>query len=453
MKICIRLFALTFAFLVMSGVEALACSCMTGIPPCQTYWEASAVFVGRRVGERTVTVEEGEGANKYKREQRVFRFAVERAFRGVTADFVEVQTGLGSGDCGIFFNHVDRYLVYAYDGAKGGRLWTNMCTRTAPVAAAAEDLQYIAGLSPSGVSAGGTIYGRVNKQVRESRGEEQDEVTYAPVAGARVEIEGGGKSFGVETDGEGRYRAAGLAPGDYSVRLKLPDTLLIHAPVRKVKIEGSGCASETFTVEPNGRLSGRVFDAEGRPASRAGLVLSAAEKKDKAYRGHVAAATTDAEGRYEFHGIPPGRYIIRMRPDAEQPYGGAPYPAVYHPNVRDPAKAEAVGVGEGERVEAYDLHLPPRPAERTVEGVVTYADGAPAAGVDVNYSSPEDPDTQGGAKTDAEGRFSFRGYEALSYRVMANVWSAGKDAWVSSKQADVPAGGPVEPLRIVVPRP
>ena len=123
-------------------------------------------------------------------------------------------------------------------------------------------------------------------------------------------------------------------------------------------------------------------------------------------------------------------------------------------NARDPAKAEAIPVGEGQKVEGYDLHLPPRPAERTIEGVVTYPDGSPAADISVNYSSPDAPDSHGSAKTDAEGRFSFKGYEALSYRMQASVLNAAGNQWLSSKPAEVPAaGGAAGSLRLVVPRP
>jgi hypothetical protein len=454
MKTKLKLSALLLVAFVAFAPESLACSCASS-PPCRGYWEASAVFVGRRVGVRTVTVEVGVGESKYKREMRVFRFAVDRAYRGAKSPFVEVRTGMGGGDCGITFNASEQYLVYAYADDETGTLGTGICTRTAPVAEAAEDLQYIAGLSsPGSKRSGGSVYGAVHKQVREPRGEEEDdEIKTIPVARARVEIEGGGRSSAVETDAEGEYRVEGLAPGDYTVRLKLPETLFIHGPERKVSIAGSVCVGEWFSVEPNGRLVGRVFDSEGRPAAGVSLRLKAAGRKKLRHHGYTTATATAPDGTYEFKGVPPGRYVIQMRFDGEGMYGGTPFPLIYHPNVSDREQAEVVEIGEGARVEGYDLRLPPRPAARTIEGTVTYPDGTPAAELSVNYSSPDAPDTYGSAQTDASGRFSFKGYEALRYKVWASVLSAAGGRWLSSEVLDVPAGGAAAPLKVVVPRP
>src|ERR1041384_3833928 len=73
------------------GWSALSCTCkyeLAGRPPCASYWEADAIFVGRvtRISVR-------RGAQGY--DHKMVRLAVEDAFLGVSKRTVEVWTGLG----------------------------------------------------------------------------------------------------------------------------------------------------------------------------------------------------------------------------------------------------------------------------------------------------------------------------------------------------------------------
>jgi hypothetical protein len=71
-----------------------------------------------------------------------FTFAVERTWRGPASKTIRVVTGRGGGDCGVPFERGKRYLVYGYKSAHGE--WhTNICTRTRPADAAAEDLAFL----------------------------------------------------------------------------------------------------------------------------------------------------------------------------------------------------------------------------------------------------------------------------------------------------------------------
>jgi hypothetical protein len=421
---------------------------LTVTPPCQAYWQASAVFAGQVVGVSRVKVKEGGGSY----DQRSFRFAVERAYRGVQGDFVEVQTGLGGGDCGYHFEMGERYLVYGYARKDGDPISTGICTRTAPLAGASEDLQYIAGLSrPKG---GGVIFGGVSKPRRETRddGGQQIKVNVqVPQAGVKVSVAGEGGTYEASTDAAGRFRFEALPAGEYVLRLVPPETLYVYGPERKVKIGDGGCAVEHFTVESNGRLTGVVYDAEGRPFARAALLLSEAEHGKDRWRGHIAHATSDAEGRYKFEGVPPGRYILNMRFDGQETSSASPFPNVYHPRTRDPSEAAVIEIGEGELINDYHLRLPPPPAERLVEGVVVWPDGSPAEGVNLNYRASGHEHASYGVKIAAGGRFSFKAYEGLVYTIQASYRSA-KGEWVASQTFTVPEAGAVGPVRVIVPR-
>ena len=461
MKGVLRFVGLLFASLVFFGDEARACMCASGPPPCQSYWQASAVFVGVVTGAtmkkppkmELEEIRRRADAGEDMRTWRVFHIAVERSFRGETGTQVDVYTGMGDYDCGYGFRVGGRYLVYAYYDEKSARFSTSICTRTAPIGEADEDLEYIESLSKN-ASSGGTINGQVVRNRREPGEEhEGDQFVQQPFAGAEVEIKGAGKTMRVRTDGAGKFQASGLPAGEYTVKLEVPETLRAYGPERKVTITGSGCVNEWFQVEPNGILSGRVFDSSGQPAARVKLRLSDAAKGEQYFRGHSNYATTDDEGRYRFEGVPPGRFIINMRFDGEEE-SSRPFPNLYHPNARRAEEAAVVEIGESEKREDYDLHLPPKPQERTIEGVAVFSDGKPAAGVSLNYSAPDLPHSSYvyTVTTDGAGRFSFKGYEGMRYKIWASMRGAD-NKWISSQPVDVPASGEGTPVRVLIPRP
>src|SRR5262245_29851072 len=94
--------------------DVKACSCMEGEPPpCEEYWRSEAVFAGKVIKKSIFYVEEGEGDSRYKYQQMLVRFSIERAFKGIAGDEVEIVTGMGDSDCGYHFKDGERYVVYA----------------------------------------------------------------------------------------------------------------------------------------------------------------------------------------------------------------------------------------------------------------------------------------------------------------------------------------------------
>src|SRR2546430_13451089 len=131
------------AVLVLAAGRTFACECAGSRPPCQEYWEASAVFIGTVINSRTVTVKEGT----YPEQMRAVRISLDEIFRGVEGAEVEILTGFGGGDCGFGFRQAQQYLVYAYRSEQDQKLYTSICTRTKLVSAADKDLAYMRGLS------------------------------------------------------------------------------------------------------------------------------------------------------------------------------------------------------------------------------------------------------------------------------------------------------------------
>ena len=111
----------------------LACTCAV-LPPQQAFARSTAVFAG------TVTGIEGpaEGSVVSSADPVRVRFSVWRVWKGPRQRALVVSTARMSISCGYPFTTGGVYLVYAYD--RDGALETNLCTRTRPLALAAEDL-------------------------------------------------------------------------------------------------------------------------------------------------------------------------------------------------------------------------------------------------------------------------------------------------------------------------
>jgi len=79
---------------------------------------------------------------------RLVTMQVSHAYRGQADGAVTVLTGLGGGDCGFDFEVGQEYLVYA-NRITGGRLFTSICTGTAPLEQAAAKVRFLRGELPA----------------------------------------------------------------------------------------------------------------------------------------------------------------------------------------------------------------------------------------------------------------------------------------------------------------
>ncbi len=127
----IGLVALLFAIVLTSF--SLACSCMMTGTPAEHLGVFDAVFEG----EVTEIEHNTRGVTDFYE----IEFKVSRAWKGVTHDEIEIETSDSSASCGFNFVEGKKYIVYAND--EEGRLTVNICSRTALVDDAREDLDYL----------------------------------------------------------------------------------------------------------------------------------------------------------------------------------------------------------------------------------------------------------------------------------------------------------------------
>ncbi len=432
------LLGVSVLIVLLASGRVLACGCEKPGPPCKAYGEASVVFIGT-----VKSVTEGSRTRKpngeVNFESRLFKFSVEETFSGAPTKESEVATGLSAGDCGYPFVKGASYLVYAYRDEKDGRLYTSFCTRTKRVSNASEDLQYLRSLAVTPRTV--TISGKVQRHLSHAGNYAQG---YVPMEGTVLSVEGADQPKEVRTDASGNFEITGLKPGTLKLKLHLSDELTTYRPERVLKFESAGCASEVFYVGDNGRISGRVLDAEGNPVSGLGVVIL--PLTGWAINWY---AKTDAEGRYKASSIPAGEYMVginirgqsRSIEPAELPrdflcpncvifvdtlladeQAGA-YPRLFYPGVFKTEKAQRLLISPGQEVRDIDFRLPQRPAESIVKGRVLKADGTPAAGALVSYRDVTYEDLitfNYGMRTNAQGEFSFKAYRGGRYIVEAD---------------------------------
>lgn len=104
------------------------------------------------------------------------------------------------------------------------------------------------------------------------------------------------------TDGEGRYRLAGLTPGSYQVTVtsgELSDTLWAKAEV------GAGIRRLDFRFPSGAQVSGQVVDSAGAPVPRAALSLVPVEA------GHTSNTISRADGTFTFRAVQDGDFNLR----------------------------------------------------------------------------------------------------------------------------------------------
>ena len=412
-KLTILAFAIALLACLTSKVDA---KCAEPPPPCQAYRMASAVFVGRVAEITSTEVETNQGARKSRYPQASVRFVVEQAYKGVHGLEVEII----EGDVGrqSRFKQGEQYFVYAYRHPQNGRLQVGRCTPVISLADAKDHLEYVREL-PQAIP-GSRIFGSV-VQYR-SNLKERTYNLIEPLANIEITIEAAnGKRFGALTDREGHYKIVGLRPGTYTVRAALPEHL-DGEPVRKIDVTHGGCAEASFFASANSRISGKVLDAEGQPVPDISVELIPVDVKevDDDFFMKIENHYSNEHGRYELKEVPPGRYLMGINLSDETPNQYTPYPRTYFPGVKDRNQATVISVGEHQKLEDYDLHLPPRLAEGTITGSVLWPNGRPAVGARVRlvYTDHE-WNVYDEVETDSHGRYSIKGYEGFEYWLKA----------------------------------
>jgi hypothetical protein len=420
--------------------EAFACQCAGEGKPCEEYWKASIVFAGLVTGSATVTLKEGD----YTTYKRVVDIKVDHAYKGIGGSEVQVLTGMGDSDCGYGFRVGEKYLVYAFR-TEDNKLETSICTRTGPLSEADEDLDYIRGISRA--PRGSLIFGEVSR-----RDQYAEDGQSKPVEGVKITIQGQSKRIEVVTDSKGQYKASGLPPGTYKLKIKPPEGLSIYNPESETTVSDRGCAEVGFWVEPDTQITGKVSDLQSKPISN--LLIELVPVKPASNSSYPQFIRTDNDGRYEIKLVKPGRYLLGVRIFGSAGSTYVPYPRTYYPGVPDEARATIITIAEGQVINDVDWQLPPALIEKTLEGVVIWPDGQPVKGATVWLKEIEyaDKDMPYRVTTGEQGDFSFKVYAGMKYSLLAVYDSETKGKQKRSAVLEIRVAENPEIVKLIVSR-
>jgi protocatechuate 3,4-dioxygenase beta subunit len=328
-----------------------------------------------------------------------------RAVRGTPRD-VLVAPIMGSEDCFYQFRTGRRYAIVAMRLADG-RLAPSDLTR--PIETSAGLLAYVRSLGQSGKA---QLWGTVSMPAEWT----EWEVTYGPVPEARVTVRGP-VTRSATTDAHGEYRFADLPRGQYSIDVDLPETSAFLRPLETHRVEfrsSDPCAEISFAAKSRSRIQGVVVDERGQPVPDAFVMLQAVDYRDRSGIGDFPGMglQTNAQGRYVFSDLPPGRYIVGVN----HPSRSKPYLEAY---ASTSGGETTLSLDMGERVILEPLRLT-RLSPRTIAGVVLSKNGEPMAGVQVSlWWTSALGHLRGGTvgQTDDAGRFRIAAWQGIEYRV------------------------------------
>lgn len=204
----------------------------------------------------------------------------------------------------------------------------------------------------------------------------------APVGGARVWAESGGKTArartSVATDQsrtDGIYELTGLAPGTYRLEVDTPEGV---SPTEgySVEVAAGAVATRDLVLEEVGAIQGTVVDSTGAPISGVNIRVVSTSGAF----GGTPGQHTDATGAFRVTGQRPGSYRVTASRGWSEP--------LRKPGTNDDAKqGELVEVRAGQTA---TVKLVVEARSGTITGVVVDADGKPVADAFVSAARESD---------------------------------------------------------------
>jgi hypothetical protein len=315
------------------------------------------------------------------------RIRVDEAFKGLSRGKT-IELHQGGTDCDAKFRTGQRAVFYLHAGSVAGSFSVPWCARALGSGeSGGDDLLFLRGLPRSAV--GTRLSGEVEIY--------EDSPRAGGLPNVRVKVMGRtGLVRETVTNGAGVYEVFGLRPGRYSVSIDAPKGLKVKFPIvtgsqsvpgddAAVVLARDGGASVGFALQADTRLSGRILDAEGAPIT--GMCFALQPVEGRGDKDAQSGCSTE-DGVFTMAMMPPGKYLLVARDDVllDRLRSSS---TLYYPGVRDREWASVVSIEAGSYLEHLEIRLPPDEKRYKFSGKLRFADGAPAAGAIVTFTSPE----------------------------------------------------------------
>ena len=358
--------------------DAAACSCVE-LSPCARFAQASAVFVGE-------VMDVGAQGDR-----QMVRIRVVQSWKGQLGEIVTVSGGSRRSSCEFEFNPGERWLIYASESEAG--LVTHVCSGGGRLRTGEP--------MPDLLPVPGRVYGAVAERpierIAQSRKDESDPSVPVRSGRAILEVAGGRQEAAIV---DGRFQFDGVGPGQGQIRFEL-DGGLDSRPETFMIAYVTDCAAVFAVARPAGRLGGWAKMADGSTASGVTLQLLPRADASKSWSFSGDDTSTADQGRFEFQGLRPGDYVLRVSSYAG-PSGRHPHSVIYYPGVPDAESATVIAVGRQRELEAPFV-LPPALPTRNLTARVTCSDGSTPPIVSIDAKADTDPPQHGDEASSYDG--------------------------------------------------
>lgn len=152
------------------------------------------------------------------------------------------------------------------------------------------------------------------------------------------------------------------------------------------------------------RIAGRVLAPAGQPLDWVCVSLVETENSDSP----ACNSLTEADGTFDIESVGAGSYRLLINYQNIRSTR-QPFPKMYYPGVASAEAAQVFTVKFGESIEGLKFVVPTLYERVKLQGIVRYANGRPANGRRVTFSTPKTAEVDGNisATTDRRGRFSL----------------------------------------------
>ena len=165
---------------------------------------------------------------------------------------------------------------------------------------------------------------------------------------------------------EGEFEFAPVPAGRYEFALTKTGFQTLRGLSTRVSLrEDQQLTGLAFQLQPNGAISGVVFDPEGEPLPDAHVRAFAVGYQETGVRLSAAGrAKSDDLGRYRIYGLKAGSYLLRVSPPAGSSPAGEFYAGttgVFYPGADSPSQALPLKAAWGQELTGVNLRLSGRP--------------------------------------------------------------------------------------------
>lgn len=300
---------------------------------------------GTREGYEDVFIGSVVSATEITDTEKRLQLVPEEVFYGNPAGLLTVTTSQGAclGD----IQPGDKWLFYLQRDDKTRILLLSYGSPSAPITDAQAGIDLLRRLAQMNDS--GIIMGQVTQPIWNDNKWE----TSIPVLDCKIvaKQQANGREYAAFTGSDGHYEFEPLPPGSYHLSASTAEGLWAEEGTTGVRPRS--CSQVGFQLEPDGRISGQVMAADGKPAKYVQVAIVPVSAGSLQF----TSAFADELGRFEVRALHPGRYLVGVGIQA-QPGSSEWHSRVYYPGVRDRNVAVTINLDSAEKRTNVDFQLP-----------------------------------------------------------------------------------------------